>query len=219
VYSDNARIYRSQQFEFICASLGSTLIHSTPFEANGRGKIERFFRTVRLRFLSGVNVEGINSLDALNAAYFKWLEDDYTKKAHKGLNGLTPHDVLMSQVENLTLPTDLRLVDEIFLHRVSRKVQHDATIQIENTLYETEPAFANRRLEVRYAPEWLGDEAKKLPLYLDGKKIGETWMVRFYDNARAKRKFPGNRKPKADAAGNAGSVISYSDMMGGDNNV
>ena len=218
-YSDNGKVYRSQQFEFICASLGSTLIHSQPYVPIGRGKIERFFRTVRMRFLSTIDEDKIGSIDELNAMYFKWLEEDYVRKAHSQLNGLSPHDVLMSQVENLKLPTDRALIDEIFLHRVSRKVQHDATIQIDNVLYETEPCFAGKRMDIRYDPEWLGDENKKLPLYFDGKKAGDAWMVRFHDNAHAKRKFPGNnRKADAEAKG-AHSAISYSDMIGGGGNV
>jgi len=215
VYSDNAKIYRSQQFEFICASLGSTLIHSQPFVPVGRGKIERQFRTVRMRFLSTINEDKIDSIDFLNVMYFKWLEEDYIRKAHSELGGLSPHDVLMSQVENLTLPADRDIIDEIFLYRVSRKVQHDATIQIDNILYETEPCFAGKRMDVRYDPDWLGDENRKLPIYYDGKKAGEVWMVRFHDNARAKRKFPGNRRKTRDGAKNVDSVISYSDMAGG----
>ena len=216
VYTDNAKIYRSQQFEFICASLGCTLIHSQPFVPEGRGKVERLFRTVRSRFLSGACPDKIDSIDTLNMMYFKWLEEDYTKKAHSGLNGLSPHDVLMSQANNLKLITDIRLLDEIFLYRVSRKVQHDATIQIDNVLYETDPCFAGKRMEIRYEPEWVGNELKKLPLYFDGKKTGDAVMVRFHDNARAKRKYPGNRKHKDTCdSGSTGSVISYSDMMGG----
>jgi transposase InsO family protein len=217
VYSDNAKIYRSQQFEFICASLGSTLIHSEPFVPNGRGKVERLFRTVRMRFLSTINEDEIDSLDALNMLYFKWLEEDYIRKAHSGLSGLSPHDVLMSQVENLKLPTDKRLIDEIFLYRVSRKIHHDATFQLDNILYETDPCFASRRMEVRYDPEWVGDEDRKLHLYFDGNKAGDAWMVRFYDNARAKRRNPGNRGKKTTANDSAISVISYFDMEGGGN--
>jgi transposase InsO family protein len=219
VYSDNGKIYRSQQFELICASLGTTLIHSRPFVPVGRGKVERLFRTVRMRFLSTVNEDEVDSLEALNGMYFKWLEEDYVRKAHEGLSGLSPHDVLMSQVENLKLPADTKLIEEIFLYRVSRKVQHDATIQIENTLYETEPCFAGKRMEIRYDPAWIGDEVKKLPLYSDGKKAGEAWMVRFHDNAHAKRKHPGNRRPLPGAGGSGRSVISYSDMIGGGGNV
>ena len=219
VYSDNAKIYRSQQFEFICASLGSTLIHSKPFVPIGRGKVERMFRTVRMRFLSAINENEIDGIDTLNMMYFKWLEEDYMRKAHSELNGLSPHDVLMSQIENLRLPTDTKLINEVFFYRVSRKVQHDATIQIGNVLYETDPCFAGKRMEIRYEPEWIGDETKRLPVYHDGKKAGETWMVRFHDNARARRKYPGNRGQKQSANNDYDSVISYSDMMGGSDNV
>ena len=215
MYTDNAKIYRSQQFEFMCASIGCTLIHSQPFAPRGRGKVERFFRTVRMRFLSTVNPDNIGGIDALNAMYFKWLEEDYKRKAHSGLNGLSPHDVLMSQLENLNMINDIRLFEEAFLYRVSRKVQHDATIQIDNTLYETDVCFAGKRMEVRYDPEWLGDETKRLPLFHEGKKVGETWMVRYHDNAKAKRKFPGNRKTLVSPQDKTETVISYTDIMGG----
>ena len=218
VYTDNGKIFTCQQFEFICASLGSTLIHSQPYVPIGRGKVERFFRTVRMRFLSLIDEDKIDSLDMLNSLYFKWLEEDYIRKAHSELDGMSPHDVLMSQINNLKLPTDRTLIDEIFLHRVSRKVQHDATLQIDNILYETEPCFAGKRMDVRYDPEWLGDVNKKLPLFFDGKKAGEAWMVRFYDNAHAKRRFPGNRKILRETESTA-DIISYSDMIGGYNSV
>ena len=216
MYTDNAKIYRSQQFEFICASIGCTLIHSQPFVPCGRGKIERFFKTVRMRFLSTIDADKINGVDELNALYFKWLEEDYKRKAHSGLEGLTPHDILMSQLDNLNIMTDLRFLEEAFLYRASRKIQHDATIQIDNILYETEPIFAGRRVEVRYDPEWLGDMSMKLPLFNDGKKIGDAWMVRFHDNANAKRKFPGNRKNLQPLQNKEDITISYAKIMGGD---
>ncbi|MGF7399982.1 integrase-like protein [Thermohydrogenium kirishiense] len=33
LYTDNGKIYRSTQLEYICASLGTTLIHAEPFFA------------------------------------------------------------------------------------------------------------------------------------------------------------------------------------------
>jgi len=214
MYTDNAKIYRSQQFEFICASIGCTLIHSQPYEPRGRGKVERYFKTVRLRFLSTIDADNISDLDTLNALYFKWMEEDYKRKAHSGLDGLSPHDVMMSQLGNLNMITDTRILDEAFLYRVSRKIQHDATIQIGNVLYETEPHLAGRRAEVRYDPLWIGDDTKKLPLFIDAKKIGDAWMVRYHDNAHAKRKFPGNRKHQPSST-KTETAISYADMMGG----
>lgn len=226
VYTDNAKIYRSQQFEYICASLGSTLLHSQPFVPQGRGKVERMFGTVRMRFLSALDPSTIKDLDDLNQRYFKWLEDDYKRKSHKGLNGLSPHDVLMSQVSKLNLITDIGRLNESFLLRITRKVQSDATIQINNVLYETDSRFSGLRVEIRYEPEWLEDISKALPIYESGKKIGEANMVRFHDNAHAKRKHKDNRKKstETDAAEqetlspepSLENSISYSQMIGDD---
>lgn len=215
LYTDNGKIYRSQMFEYICASVGCTLIHSQPYVPQGRGKVERFFKTVRMRFLSSLDINSIDSLDKLNTLYFQWLESDYKKKAHTGLNGLSPHDVLMSQLGNLKMITDYRQLNESFLYRISRKVQHDATIHIANILYETEPHFSGKRLEVRYDPEWVGDDTVRLPLFMDGKKVGEAWMVRFHDNAHAKRRFPGNKKQNTFLPPKEDSAISYAAMLGG----
>jgi transposase InsO family protein len=227
VYTDNAKIYRSQQFEYICASLGCTLLHSQPFVPQGRGKVERMFQTVRMRFLSCINPTTVKDLDDLNQRYFKWLEDDYKRKAHKGLNGLSPHDVFMSQVSKLKLVTDIERINENFLLRITRKIQPDATTQIENILYETDSRFSGKRVEIRYEPEWLNNVTKALPIYEDGKKAGEARIVRFHDNAHAMRKFKGNRRKNiqpenaeiATAPTEAGikNAISYNEMMGGNN--
>jgi len=222
VYTDNGKIYRSQQFEYICASLGCTLLHSQPFVPQGRGKVERMFNTVRMRFLSNLNPADIKDIDDLNQKYFRWLEEDYKHKAHGGLKGLTPHDVLMMQVSKLNLVTDISRINEAFLLRISRKIQHDATTQIDNILYETDSKFVGKRVEIRYEPEWLKDMSKTLPIYIDGKAIGDAKMVRFHDNAHTMRKFKGNRRkdqstvPEVNASLDKIDIrnsISYSDMM------
>ena len=223
--TDNGKIYRSQQFEYICASLGCTLLHSQPFVPQGRGKVERMFHTVRMRFLSGLDPTTIKDLDELNQKYFIWLEEDYKRKSHKGLNGLSPHDVFMSQISKLKLVTDIAAANESFLLRVSRKIQPDATAQIENILYETDSRFSGKRVEIRYEPDWLNDVTKPLLIYEDGKKTGEAKIVRFHDNAHAKRRFKGNRRkdiqpevisaqPIAKEAA-IKNIISYVDMMEG----
>jgi len=229
VYTDNAKIYRSQQFEYICASLGSTLLHSQPFVPQGRGKVERMFSTVRMRFLSSLDTSLLKDVDDLNQRYFKWLEYDYKRKSHKGLNDLTPHDVFMSQISNVNLITDIDRINENFLLRITRKIQPDATIQIENILYETDSRFSGKRMEIRYEPEWLNDFSRPLYIYEDGKKLGEAKVVRFHDNAHVLRRFKGNRrkdiKPEV-MDGNEPLIssdiknsISYSDLITGGNNV
>ena len=51
VYVDNGSPFVSGQLLRACALLGIRLIHSRPGRPEGRGKIERFFRTVREQFL------------------------------------------------------------------------------------------------------------------------------------------------------------------------
>ena len=77
------------------------------------------------------------------------------------------------------------------LLRVTRKVGHDATLSMNNILYETDQSIADSRVEVRYDPEWLLSTSKSLPLYKDGQKIGEARQVNFFENSHVKRKGPG----------------------------
>lgn len=176
--------------------------------------------------MSTLDPNTIKDLDSLNQRYFKWLEEDYIRKAHSGLNGQSPHEVFMSQVSNLKLVKDINLVNENFLLRVSRKIQHDATTQVDNVLYETDTRFINKRVEIRYEPEWIGDITKTLPIYDDGKKIGEAKMVRYHDNSHVKRRFKGNRRKDIpqelpafeaqDATETHKNIISYYGMMKGE---
>jgi hypothetical protein len=40
IYTDNGRIFRCQQFEWMCADLGTSIIHSKPFVPRGRGYVK-----------------------------------------------------------------------------------------------------------------------------------------------------------------------------------
>src|SRR6266566_3539203 len=55
LYMDNAKIYRSPQLARIAASIGILIIHTPPYQPEGRGKIERFFRSVREQFLAALD--------------------------------------------------------------------------------------------------------------------------------------------------------------------
>ncbi|EGD50430.1 Integrase catalytic region [Thermoanaerobacter ethanolicus JW 200] len=182
LYTDNGKIYRSTQLEYICASLGTSLIHAEPFSPHSKGKIERFFHTVRMRFLSTIDPTSIKSIDELNMMFFKWLEDDYNRKEHSSI-GMSPLDFFMSQISRVNMCKDIDMLNECFLIRVNRKVNKDATLKVENILYETEEKFKGMRLEVRYDPQWLKDNTPLL-LFHEGKKVGEAYKVNFHDNAK-----------------------------------
>lgn len=187
LYTDNGKVYRCGQLAFICASLGCSLLHTQPFSPAAKGKIERFFLTVRTRFLSRLDVNELKSLEELNLRFWQWLEEDYQRKVHSGL-GMSPLDYFMTQVDRVNIFPDPQLLDEYFLLRVTRKINHDATFPLEKTLYEVDQQFAGTRLEVRYEPQWLTNPARPLLLYKDGLKVGEARRVNFFTNAQLKRR-------------------------------
>nr|WP_244262241.1 Mu transposase C-terminal domain-containing protein [Thermoanaerobacter wiegelii] len=67
---------------------------------------------------------------------------------------MSPLDFFMSQISRINM-CNIDMLNECFLIRVNRKVNKDATLKVENILYETEEKFKNMHLEVRYDPEWL----------------------------------------------------------------
>ncbi len=190
IYTDNGKIFRSSQLQMVCAGMGCSLLHAKPFQASSKGKIERYFHTVRMRFLSQIDPNEIKDVDELNLLYWQWLEADYHQKVHSELK-ISPLDFFMSQSERIRLFPNPAMLDEYFLLKVNRKVNHDATLSLDTILYETDMCFANSRMEVRYDPEWLLNPNTPILLYHEGKKVGEARQVNFHDNAHAKRKGPG----------------------------
>jgi len=190
IYTDNGKVYRNGQLAMLCAGLGCSLIHAEPFTPNSKGKIERFFHTVRQRFLVRVDPTKLRDIDELNLHFWQWLESDYQRKTHSSLD-MSPLDFFMSQASKVNLMENLLLLEELFLLRVMRKVNHDATLSIDTILYETDQTLANSRVEVRYEPEWLTNPAQPLFLFRDGLKVGEARQVNFHDNSYVKRKGPG----------------------------
>ena len=76
----------------MCAKLGIALIHARPYQPAGKGKIERWFRTLRAGWLRHLDLEAIDGIEALNRALAGWIEGEYHQSPHRGLDGQTPLD-------------------------------------------------------------------------------------------------------------------------------
>lgn len=104
LYVDNGPAFRSLHLEHIAASLGIALIHARPYKPQGKGKIERFFRTVRGDFLTGFRGK---TLDDLNMAFDAWLTDVYHARKHTAI-GQSPFERFTSNMPCLrAAPVDL----------------------------------------------------------------------------------------------------------------
>ena len=74
LYMDNAKIYRSPQLARIAASLGMLIVHTPPYQPQGRGKIERFFRSTRQQFLANLDRPQTLTLEELNERLGAWID-------------------------------------------------------------------------------------------------------------------------------------------------
>ena len=90
LFVDNGANYRSHQLALICAKIGVALIHARPFQPEGKGKIERFFRTCRAQLIAELTDQDTASLTALNRRLAVWIEGEYHRQPHRGLEQQTP---------------------------------------------------------------------------------------------------------------------------------
>ena len=151
LYIDKAKIYRSLQLARIPDSLGILIIHPDPYQCEGRGKIERCFRTLREQFLANLDPENLLSLDELNDRLRVWIDNAYHCTEHSVL-GTTPLLRWQRDIEHIRLlppATDLR---RLYFHRLDRKVRRDFSFLLHNRLYEAPPHLAGQTIEVRFDP-------------------------------------------------------------------
>jgi transposase InsO family protein len=177
LYVDNGSAFRCKQLEHICASLGIALIHSKPYTPQGRGKIERFFRTIRGEFLPGFRGD---SLGELNEVLALWLEDVYHRRPH-GATGQAP---FARYSENLhcirAAPENLR---DFFRHTARRRVGKDRTVVLNGSLYEAPVALIGCQVELLYQP----DEKNRVEIRYKSQSYGFLHAVDVHVNCRVKR--------------------------------
>ncbi len=152
VYVDNGSAFVDAWLLRGCASLGIKLVHSTPDRPQGRGKIERFFRTVREQFL--VEITGIPGepgrhlvadLAELNRMVTAWVEQVYHPRPHSETG--TPPRTRWSAGAPFPLPSPAALA-EAFLWSEHRTVTKTATVSLQGNSYQVDPALAGRRVEL-----------------------------------------------------------------------
>ncbi|MEW6429824.1 MAG: DDE-type integrase/transposase/recombinase [Thermodesulfobacteriota bacterium] len=146
LYVDNGAAFSSKHLERICASLGIALVHTPPYTPQGRGKIERFFRSVRTRFLPDF-LGG--SLEELNIAFALWLRTDYHQRTHSS-TGETPFERFARHLEMIRpAPHDL---EDHFRKEARRRVAKDRTISLEGRLYEAPTRLIGEYVQLLYHP-------------------------------------------------------------------
>ena len=152
-YLDNGSAMVSSQLLRALAVLGIQLVHSRPGQPAGRGKIERFFRTVREQFLVELGVPGaaraIDGLTGLNELFAAWVETVYHQRVHSETGQAPLARFLAPGPPTLPSPSQLH---EAFLWSARRTVTKTATVSLHGNIYEVDAALVGRRVEVVFDP-------------------------------------------------------------------
>jgi putative transposase len=178
LYVDNGSAFRSNNLKYACARLGVALLHSRPYVPQGRGKIERFFLTVRSQLLPLV---GENcTLEKLNQLLADWINDDYHTRVHS-TTGQTPLARYLAQVPVLrSAPKDVR---DYFRLSVRRKVDKDRTVTLAGKLYEAPVGLIGKTVTLMYHEQDPG----RIEVFLDQVSQGFLAPLAAGINSRVRR--------------------------------
>jgi transposase InsO family protein len=188
LYVDNGAHYRSHHLAIVCAKLGITLIHARPYRPQGKGKIERWFKTVRAQLLIRLTTEDTRSLEALNRRLAAWVEGEYHHTPHRGLDGQTPLERWAQTAHEVRFPEPTLDLDDLFLFETARKVQKDRTVSLDGLVYEVDAALIGERVTLRYDPS--APAGRPIQVWHAGRQIQCAKPVDLYANCFVKRNRP-----------------------------
>ena len=162
-YVDNGSMFIDSGLRRACAVLGIRLVHSRPGMPAGRGKIERFFKTVRDQFLVEISADPedpgsagtvVNTLAELNSLFTAWVEQVYHQRVHSETQ-MPPLARFLAA--GPPIPTPGALLGEAFRWGEWRTVTKTATVSLQGNLYEVDAALAGRKVELVFDPFDLTD--------------------------------------------------------------
>ena len=173
---DNGPAFRSNHLQHTCASLGIALIHSRPYQPEGRGKIERWFRTVREGFLSTADAK---RLDKLNDSFGKWLTT-YNHTSHS-ITKEEPIKRFASHIECIRAASGD--IEDHFRRESRRTVAKDRTIALDGRLYEGPVDLIGKRVNLLYHEH----DPARVEIVYGGRTYGFAAMLDVNVNCRIKR--------------------------------
>ena len=201
LYVDNGAAFKSKHLEYVTANLNIALIHAKPYQPQGKGKIERWFKTIRSSFLP--TFEG-RTLCELNAALEIWVHEKYHQRKHGG-TGEMPWGRFTRQLECIRqAPSDLK---EFFRNVARRKIAKDRSIALDGKLYEGPVALIGKQVECLYHL----DNPDIIEIMYQKKSYGRAHPIDLHVNCRVKRDRNSQLEMEMTSSGNkhkGGALLS-----------
>ena len=187
LYFDNGANYTSKEILQACVRLDIRLSHAPVRDGAAKGKIERFFRGFRDRFL--VLHSEFESLDHLNQLTQDWIENHYNNQAHSSIQ-MKPLDRFNLDHSRIHYLTNDEFTAEVFFVEEDRKVTNVNVFSINNYKYECPVDLRGKTIQVRY------DRLRRdrYIVYFKDQRMGEANPVNLAFNAHQKRQTKGEQQ-------------------------
>lgn len=166
LYLDNGPTYVGETLRVACGRLGVGLLHARPHDPQARGKMERFWRTMREQCLDHLGTLG--SLHDVQVRLLAWLDRHYLVTPHGALMGKSPAQVYESGSRQTVPEAMLR---EALIVRARRRVRHDGTVSVGGADFEVDASYlcgrivtVGRCLQDPNEAPWIEHEEQRLAL-------------------------------------------------------
>ena len=168
LYVDNGSIYTSKEIIQISARVGCLLAHAPVRDGAAKGKVERFFRTVRDQFLT--RELDLSSIDCLNRQFTQWVEEQYNAQTHSVL-GMSPLDRFALDRSWIKFLPPNQTNDELFYVEEDRQVRADNTFSFKSIRFEAPRHLPDRAIQIRFQRK---SPATRVVVYYKGERMGEA---------------------------------------------
>lgn len=166
---DNHGSFTGADARVTCAKLGIRLVHARPYDGASKGKIERFWRTLRGHVLDRLAPQTVRTIDELNLRLMAWVNGEYNVRPHSGLGGRTPLEVFEADTDEIRFVEDSAELEAGFVAHLQRAVKNDSTCTVGGKVFEVPPHLRGHTVTLYYQvlrPDllWLQDGPTRVPV-------------------------------------------------------
>ncbi|MFQ5702326.1 MAG: DDE-type integrase/transposase/recombinase [Acidobacteriota bacterium] len=147
---DNHGSFTGADARVTCARLGIRLVHARPYDGASKGKIERFWRTLRGHVLDRLAPGAVGAIDELNLRLMAWVNGEHNIRPHRGLCGRTPLDVFEEDAGEIRFVEDSAELEASFVAHVERAVKNDSTCTVGGKVFEVPPHLRGHKVTLYY---------------------------------------------------------------------
>ncbi len=177
LYFDNGSNYKSREILQACLRLDIHLSHAPVRDGAAKGKIERFFRGFRDRFLTR-HIE-FKSLGSLNDKTTDWIENEYNNQYHTGIQ-MKPIDRFNLDLTRIHFIANDEYSDENFFIEEDRTVNKTNVFPINSQRYECPVDLRGKVVQVRYDR----NRRDQFIIYFNGIRMGKANALNQQLNAK-----------------------------------